>query len=273
MAALAAPAAATTRARAEASGDGAGAEPLVALRGVRKVFANGTEALAGLDLAVGRHEFVSLLGPSGCGKSTALRLIAGLARPTRGRVDRPAGEQLGDVGFVFQEPTLLPWATVFDNVWLPLRLRGARRRLAAGEVAAALDMVGLGGFARAYPRELSGGMRMRVSIARALVTRPKLLLLDEPFAALDEITRFRLNDDLLRLWQSQSWTVVFVTHSVFESVYLSSRVVVMAARPGRVVAEIPVDAPYPRDEAFRTSPAYNAFCREASAELRRAMGE
>jgi NitT/TauT family transport system ATP-binding protein len=267
-------AAATTAGRAEASGDGAGAEPLVALRGVRKVFANGNEALAGLDLAVGRHEFVSLLGPSGCGKSTALRLIAGLARPTSGRVDRPAGgQQPGEVGFVFQEPTLLPWATVSDNVWLPLRLRGTRRRSAGVEVAAALDMVGLGGFARAYPRELSGGMKMRVSIARALVTRPKLLLMDEPFAALDEIARFRLNDDLLRLWQSQSWTVVFVTHSVFESVYLSSRVVVMAARPGRVVAEIPIDASYPRDEAFRTSPAYNAFCREASAELRRAMGE
>jgi NitT/TauT family transport system ATP-binding protein len=247
--------------------------PLVVLRGVHKAFASGTEALANLDLVIGRHEFVSLLGPSGCGKSTALRLIAGLGRVSRGRIEWPQGEELGDIGFVFQEPTLMPWASVFDNVWLPLRLQGRSRRSVAGEVVGALDMVGLGGFARAYPRELSGGMRMRVSIARALVTRPKLLLMDEPFAALDEITRFRLNDDLLRLWQSQSWTVVFVTHSVYESVYLSNRVVVMAARPGRVVAEIRVTAPFPRDESFRASAGYNAFCAEASAELRRAMGE
>jgi NitT/TauT family transport system ATP-binding protein len=247
--------------------------PLVALRGVDKIFANGTVALSGLDLAIGRREFVSLLGPSGCGKSTALRLIAGLGRVSRGRIEWPHGEALGDIGFVFQEPTLLPWATVADNVWLPLRLLGQPRRAVADRIAEALAMVGLEGFARAYPRELSGGMKMRVSIARALVTRPKLLLMDEPFAALDEITRFRLNNDLLRLWQHQSWTVVFVTHSVFESVYLSNRVVVMAARPGRVVAELPVAEPYPRDEAFRTSATYNAFCREASAWLHRAMGE
>lgn len=245
-------------------------DPLVQLSGVGKVFANGTQALANLDLAVGRHEFVSLLGPSGCGKSTALRLIAGLGRPSRGRIERPAVE--GEVGFVFQEPTLLPWATVADNVWLPLRLSGRARRDCAGEVGEALELVGLAGFARAYPRELSGGMKMRVSIARALVTRPRLLLMDEPFAALDEINRFRLNDDLLRLWADGGWTVVFVTHSVYESVYLSTRVVVMAARPGRVAAEVPITAPYPREESFRTSPAYNGFCREVSAELHRAMG-
>jgi NitT/TauT family transport system ATP-binding protein len=249
------------------------AAPVVALHAVDKVFANGTQALAQLDLAIGRHEFVSLLGPSGCGKSTVLRLIAGLARVSRGRIEWPGGEALGDIGFVFQEPTLMPWATVFDNVWLPLRLQGQGRAAVAEKVGAALDMVGLGGFARAYPRELSGGMKMRVSIARALVTGPKLLLMDEPFAALDEITRIKLNNDLLRLWESQRWTVVFVTHSVYESVYLSSRVVVMAARPGRVVGQIAIDAPYPRDEAFRTSPAYNALCREASADLQRAMGE
>jgi NitT/TauT family transport system ATP-binding protein len=249
------------------------AAPLAALRGVDKVFANGTVALANLDLAIGRREFVSLLGPSGCGKSTALRLLAGLGRVSRGRIEWPQGEELGDIGFVFQEPTLLPWATVFDNVWLPLRLQGRPRRAVANQVTEALAMVGLEGFARAYPRELSGGMKMRVSIARALVTRPKLFLMDEPFAALDEITRFKLNNDLLRLWQQQRWTVVFVTHSVFESVYLSNRVVVMAARPGRVVAEVQIDAPFPRDEAFRTSPGYNAFCREASALLHRAMGE
>jgi NitT/TauT family transport system ATP-binding protein len=249
------------------------AVPLVVLHAVDKTFANGTEALAGLNLTIGEHEFVSLLGPSGCGKSTALRLIAGLGRVSRGRIEWPGGDGSGDIGFVFQEPTLLPWARVFDNVWLPLRLQGVARGAAADRVMAALEMVGLGGFAGAYPRELSGGMKMRVSIARALVTRPRLLLLDEPFAALDEITRFKLNNDLLQLWQSQRWTVVFVTHSVFESVYLSNRVVVMAARPGRVTADIAVDAPYPRDEAFRTSSAYNALCRTASAELHRAMGE
>ncbi len=249
------------------------AAPLVVLRGVQKIFANGTEALAGLDLTIGEHEFVSLLGPSGCGKSTALRLIAGLGRVSRGRIEWPGGDGSGDIGFVFQEPTLLPWGSVFDNVWLPLRLQGISRRSAVERVTAALGMVGLEGFAGAYPRELSGGMKMRVSIARALVTRPRLLLMDEPFAALDEITRFKLNNDLLRLWHSQRWTVVFVTHSVFESVYLSNRVMVMAARPGRVTADIAIDAPYPRDEAFRTSAAYNALCRTASAELHRAMGD
>jgi NitT/TauT family transport system ATP-binding protein len=251
----------------------AAATPLVRLSGVAKAFSTGTVALAGLDLAVGRHEFVSLLGPSGCGKSTALRLIAGLARPSRGRIELDAAATAGEVGFVFQEPTLLPWATVFDNVWLPLRLKGRRRREVADEVMGVLATVGLERFAGAYPRELSGGMRMRVSIARALVTRPKLLLMDEPFAALDEITRFRLNNDLLDLWQSQSWTVVFVTHSVYESVYLSQRIVVMAARPGRVVADIPIPAPYPRDERFRTSEPYNRLCRQVSAELHRAIGD
>ena len=232
-------------------------------------------ALTGLELAVNEHEFVALLGPSGCGKSTALRLIAGLGRPTAGRIAWGAegGRRKGDVGFVFQEPTLMPWATVFDNVWLPLRLSGRRRRQVRPQVMEALATVGLADFERAYPRELSGGMRMRVSIARALVTRPRLLLMDEPFAALDEITRHRLNDDLLRLWQAQRWTVVFVTHSVFESVYLAQRIVVMAARPGRVVAELPVPAPYPRDETFRMSEPYNDACREVSAELHRAMGQ
>ena len=249
------------------------ARPLVTLSGVRKEFSTGTLALAGLDLAVGQHEFVSLLGPSGCGKSTALRLIAGLGRPTGGRIEFAEPEGVGEVGFVFQEPTLLPWATVFDNVRLPLRLAGRSRAIARDEIMAVLATVGLDAFANAYPRELSGGMRMRVSIARAIVTRPRVLLMDEPFAALDEITRFRLNNDLLRLWQSESWTVVFVTHSVYESVYLSQRIVVMAARPGRVAADIPVPAPYPRDDAFRTSEAYNAHCRLVSAELHRAMGE
>ena len=248
--------------------------PLVALRGVRKAFSTGTVALAGLDLAISRHEFVSLLGPSGCGKSTALRLIAGLSRPTGGRIELDGDATAGEVGFVFQEPTLLPWATAFDNVRLPLRLRGRRsRREVRDEVMAALATVGLDRFAGAYPRELSGGMKMRVSIARALVTRPKLLLMDEPFAALDELTRHRLNDDLLALWAGSGVTVVFVTHSVFESVYLASRIVVMAARPGRVAAELAVQAPAPRPAGFRTSPDYAALCRQATEALEGALRE
>jgi NitT/TauT family transport system ATP-binding protein len=158
-----------------------------------------------------------------------------------------------------------------DNVWLPLRLAGISRDAADATVREALAMVGLSKFAGVYPRELSGGMKMRVSIARALVTRPKLLLMDEPFAALDEITRFKLNNDLLDLWQDQKWTVIFVTHSVYESVYLSSRIVVMAARPGRIVDEVSVDAPYPRNEEFRTSQPYNDYCRAVSGMLGHAM--
>jgi NitT/TauT family transport system ATP-binding protein len=249
---------------------------LVRLERVGKVFANGVVALHELDLSVGEHEFVSLLGPSGCGKSTALRLIAGLGAVTAGRIVWAAGGEhvhraRRDIGFVFQEPTLMPWATARSNVYLPLRLEGASRRAAAPKVEAALAMVGLTGFERAYPRELSGGMKMRVSIARALVTEPRILLLDEPFAALDEITRFRLNDDLLRLWQTHHWTVVFVTHSVYESVYLSNRIAVMAPRPGRVVGEVRIDAPYPRGEAFRTSGPYNDYCRRVSAKLHETM--
>jgi NitT/TauT family transport system ATP-binding protein len=248
--------------------------PLVALHGVDKTFPNGTRALSGLDLDVRAGEFVSLLGPSGCGKSTALRIIAGLSEPSAGSVewhDAPAGVSESRIGFVFQEPTLMPWASVFDNALLPLKLKGVASGEAAARVTAALDRVGLKNFAGAYPRELSGGMRMRVSIARALVTEPELLLLDEPFAALDEITRFRLNNDLLQLWQALRTTIVFVTHSVFESVYLSSRIVVMAARPGRLFSEVAIDAPYPRDQNFRTSVEYAALCRRASDALGEAM--
>jgi NitT/TauT family transport system ATP-binding protein len=248
------------------------ASSIVSLRGVAKIFPNGILALDGLDLDVRPGEFLSLLGPSGCGKSTALRIIAGLSEPSAGAVEwqdtAPAGRR---IGFVFQEPTLMPWANVTHNVGLPLKLKRVDPAEAAPRIAAALERVGLGAFARAYPRELSGGMRMRVSIARALVTEPDLLLMDEPFAALDEITRFRLNNDLLDLWQAMRKTVVFVTHSVFESVYLSNRIVVMAARPGRVFAELKIDAPYPRGEEFRTSAEYANFCRRASAALAGAM--
>jgi NitT/TauT family transport system ATP-binding protein len=260
-----------TAGRREASPSGA---PLLALNSVGKTFASGVTALAGVDLTIREGDFVSLLGPSGCGKSTALRLIAGLSSPTTGVIDwrgRPLGKT--DVGFVFQEPTLMPWASVFDNVWLPLRLQGVSRAKAEPAVRAVLERVHLTGFENAVPRELSGGMKMRASIARGLVTRPRLMLMDEPFAALDEITRFKLNNDLLELWQEERFTVIFVTHSVFESVFLASRIVVMAARPGRVYEEFPVDAPYPRDEAFRTSPEYAALCRRASDVLGRAIGD
>ncbi|HYA73602.1 MAG TPA: ABC transporter ATP-binding protein [Roseiarcus sp.] len=244
--------------------------PLATLRDVGKVFANKLEALRGVDIDVREGEFLSLLGPSGCGKSTVLRLLAGLTAPTRGEIDwrgeRPA------LSFVFQEPTLMPWATVFANVWLPLRLSGVSKDKARPRVEEALHMVGLSGFAKAYPRELSGGMKMRASIARALVTRPAVMLMDEPFAALDEITRTKLNDDLVALKCSLSATVVFVTHSVFESVYLSTRIVIMAPRPGRAVAEIAVDAPLPRGMDFRMSRGYAEKCRETSMALQKAMG-
>jgi len=249
------------------------APPLVRLRHVDKTFARGTEALRHLDLTVAEGEFLSLLGPSGCGKSTALRLIAGLAGLTAGAIERPwaEGSRRGQIGFVFQEPTLMPWATVAANIRVPLTLLRVPRDQAAARVREAIGLVGLDGFERAYPRELSGGMKMRVSIARALATRPRLLLMDEPFAALDEITRMRLNNDLLGLWRRQGFTVVFVTHSVYESVYLSSRVAVMTPRPGRVAAEVTIETPYPRDDGFRTSPEYNDYCRTVSARLAAAM--
>jgi NitT/TauT family transport system ATP-binding protein len=242
-------------------------QPLVALRGVDKVYSNGVVALKGLDLAIGEGEFVSLLGPSGCGKSTVLRLIAGLGELTGGAIEWSSTRH--EIGFVFQDATLMPWATVFGNIYLPLRVMGIKKSDAAPRVERAMEQVGLGGFGQAYPRELSGGMRMRVSIARALVAEPKILLMDEPFAALDEITRFKLNDDLLALWASQRWTVVFVTHSVFESVYLSSRIVVMSTRPGRVSSEVILDGK--RDSSFRTSAAYAEQCRKVSARLAEAM--
>ena len=271
--------------------------PVVTLGNVGKTFANGVVALDRLNLDVWPGELVSLVGPSGCGKSTALRLIAGLSEPSSGRIDwrhpdvaKTSGTQVRSqhqpaktgvsaltssrgydrIGFVFQEPTLMPWATVAANVRLPLKLKGLDPT-APARVEAALARVGLAAFASSYPRELSGGMKMRVSIARALVTEPKLLLMDEPFAALDEITRFRLNNDLLELWRSLGKTVVFVTHSVFESVYLSQRIVVMMPRPGRVFTELAIDAPYPRDERFRTSAMYAGYCRQASEALAQAM--
>src|SRR5271170_7866851 len=222
----------------QAHGAGEVKRPLIRIEGVNKTYQNGTVALDDVNLNVRSGEFVSLLGPSGCGKSTLLRMIAGLGAPSSGTIDWPqarydvSGEPERSLGFVFQEPTLMPWATVFENVYLPLKLAGINRRDAEPRIAEVISMVGLQKFAKHYPRELSGGMKMRVSIARAIAVKPRVLLMDEPFAALDEITRFRLNNDLLRLWQDQRWTVIFVTHSVFESVYLSNRIVVLSARPG-----------------------------------------
>jgi NitT/TauT family transport system ATP-binding protein len=241
--------------------------PIVRLESVGKSFRSGVEALVGIDLAVSPGSFLSLLGPSGCGKSTLLRIIAGLAAPSAGRLRRDERALAGRVGFVFQEPTLMPWATVRDNVYLPLRLAGQRREAVEARIDETLAALGLAGFERAYPRELSGGMRMRASIARALVTEPQLLLLDEPFAALDEFTRFKLNEDLLRLWQQHRWTVVFVTHSIFEAVFLSNRIVLMSPRPGRIIADVPIDLPYPRDSTLRTAPDYTERCRAISALL------
>jgi NitT/TauT family transport system ATP-binding protein len=243
----------------------------VSLRSVTKVYDSGVTALGPLDLAVCKGEFIALLGPSGCGKSTALRLIAGLSTPTDGtvRVSRHEGVARPghSIGFVFQEPTLMPWTSVRENVRLPLKLARVAKADADTRVGEALERVGLSDFAGAFPRELSGGMKMRVSLARALVTDPDILLMDEPFAALDEITRFRLNNDLLALWRSLRKTVVFVTHSVFESVYLSQRVVVMTARPGRIQADIRIETVEPRGEEFRTSAAYADYCRKVSGAL------
>jgi NitT/TauT family transport system ATP-binding protein len=252
---------------------------LLRLAGVSKTFTNKTLALEGVDLTVRPGEFLTLLGPSGCGKSTLLKMIAGLSAPTTGAIDWPTStyDALGEpdrlLGFVFQEPTLLPWRTVFDNVYLPLMLGGARRRDVRERIMEVLAQVGLTRFADAYPRELSGGMRMRVSVARAIVTNPRILLMDEPFAALDEITRTKLNNDLMQLFAKNNLTVIFVTHSVYESVYLSSRIVVMSARPGRMSTEIAISAPYPRNEDFRVSPVYNDYCRRASEALREAMAQ
>jgi NitT/TauT family transport system ATP-binding protein len=253
----------------------------VSLRGVTKTYDNGVLALGPLDLAVRKGEFISLLGPSGCGKSTALRLIAELSAPSSGIVRlarqedkaqpglvQPGLVQLGHgIGFVFQEPTLMPWTSVRENVRLPLKLAGVPKAESRARAEEALASVGLADFADAFPRELSGGMKMRVSLARALVTDPDILLMDEPFAALDEITRFRLNNDLLALWRRLGKTVIFVTHSVFESVYLSQRVVVMTARPGRIQADIRIETVEPRGEEFRTSVAYSDYCRKVSAAL------
>lgn len=244
--------------------------PLIGLDRVRKEFGGQVLAVEDMSLTINRGDFISFLGPSGCGKSTALKMIAGLLPVTAGTIEIAPSEQEieQDLGFVFQEPTLMPWGTVFDNVWLPLRLAGLSRRAAGERVRAALVEVGLSKFEHAYPRELSGGMKMRVSIARAMVTRPRILLMDEPFAALDEMTRSKLNNDVIRLAHEHKLTVIFVTHSVFEAVYLSNRIAVMAARPGRVVADLTMGAPWPRGEDYRVSAEFSAEAARVSEVLK-----
>ena len=252
--------------------------PAVEVLSAEKTYPNGTHALLPVELTVREGEFVTLLGPSGCGKSTLLKMVAGLLEPSDGRIllwRKPVAdiESTGHrLSFVFQEATLMPWARVQANVRLPLDLAGVERTSADKRVHDALSLVGLDKFATHLPRELSGGMQMRVSIARGLVTEPTLLLMDEPFGALDEITRNKLDSDLLELWQRQKLTVIFVTHSIYEAVYLSNRVVVMAARPGRIVDEVTIDEPYPRGPEFRVSTEFSRYAKKLQDSLLRASG-
>jgi NitT/TauT family transport system ATP-binding protein len=246
--------------------------PAIELQSVEKVYPDGTRALLPVDLQVRAGEFVTLLGPSGCGKSTLLHLAAGLLPPSGGRIVHAAGSSPQRISFVFQEATLMPWASVQANVRLPLDLAGVPRAEADARVHEALQRVGLAPFARHLPRQLSGGMQMRASIARGLVTQPALLLMDEPFGALDEITRNRLDGELLGLWQQHGFTVLFVTHSIHEAVFLSTRVAVMAARPGRIVDEVAIDEPYPRGPGFRVSTAFSRHAARLQDSLLRASG-
>ena len=252
------------------------AATVVAVNGAGKTYADGTRALAPVDLVIRAGEFVTLLGPSGCGKTTLLRIVADLLAPTLGQVTWwgdarvPAADPERRLAMVFQSPTLMPWARVAANVRLPLDLAHVAPADAAGAVADALAGVGLAGFADRYPRELSGGMQMRVSIARALATAPSLLLMDEPFGALDEFTRHKLDADLAALWLARRLTVLFVTHSIQEAVFLSTRVVVMAAQPGRVIADVAIPEPHPRGSTFRGSATFAALCEDLSMHVARA---
>ncbi len=250
--------------------------PAVEVLSAEKTYPNGTQALLPVDLTIADGEFVTLLGPSGCGKSTLLKMVAGMLEPTDGRlrVWRKPVAQIDESGrrmaFVFQSPTLMPWASVRTNVRLPLDLAGVPRKEADARVAEALELVSLDKFASALPRALSGGMQMRVSIARGLVTQPDLLLMDEPFGALDEITRHKLDAELLDLWREKKLTVIFVTHSIHEAVFLSSRVIMMAARPGRVVEEFHIAEPYPRSADFMVSPQFSRYAKKLQDSLLRA---
>ncbi len=242
--------------------------PALSYGSVGMTFADGTETLRDVSFAVGRGEFVTIVGPSGCGKSTLLKIASGLLAQTEGTVTVDRSR----IGYVFQDPTLLPWRTVRQNVELLAQLhdiaKSERRRLAD----AAIAKVGLVGFENHYPKTLSGGMRMRCSLARSLTLRPPLFLFDEPFGAVDEITRERLNDETQRLFQEERFAGLFITHSISEAVYMSTRVLVMSARPGTVVAEFPVPFDYPRQPELRFEPDFAALCHEISGTLRAASG-
>jgi NitT/TauT family transport system ATP-binding protein len=245
--------------------------PQIQFDDVTKSYGTGRLVLESVDLRIRKGEFVSLIGPSGCGKSTVLKLISGLTPPSAGsiQVDGMTPENAREtMSFIFQDATLLPWRTVTGNVGLGLELERMISKRRAEKVASLLELVGLGEVADAYPRELSGGMKMRASIARALATNPRLLLMDEPFAALDEMTRDRLNEELLRLRAEQGWTAVFVTHSVAEAVFLSTRIIVLAANPGRIHAIVPVDLPFPRTARLRECPEFEGLVARASHVLR-----
>jgi NitT/TauT family transport system ATP-binding protein len=245
--------------------------PHIYLRGVTKRYGQAAPVLESIDLAVQKGEFVSIIGPSGCGKSTILKLVSGLTPVTAGTllVDGMTPANAREiVSFVFQDPTLLPWRTVERNVALALELDHGPRDGRPERVCALLELVGLSHVAKSYPRQLSGGMKMRVSIARALASKPRILLMDEPFAALDEMSRDRLNEELLRLKEELLWTVLFVTHSVAEAVYLSDRIIVLAPHPGRVAGEIAVNLPSPRDGELRSSSAMDECIALVSKALR-----
>ncbi|SIQ77379.1 NitT/TauT family transport system ATP-binding protein [Priestia flexa] len=247
---------------------------IVQMNRVNKMYANGKVAVKDVNLTIQQGEFVSFVGPSGCGKSTIFKMISGLIDQTSGHVDilgktpRDAQKESTDVAFVFQDATLLPWRSVIDNVMLPLEFRNIAHSEKKERAYKVLEMVGLKEYTKALPRELSGGMKMRVSIARALIAKPKLLLMDEPFGALDEITRQNLQSELLRIWENEKMTVLFITHNVFEAVYLSTKIAVMTPSPGKIESMVEVNLPFPRKAEIRTDPQFSSVVANVSHDLK-----